>query len=400
MTMARRTCTAVRIAAVAAPLAAALAGGCDSPAPPAVTSPISVVVEPARTEDVPLQFEFSSTLQAIRSVQFVPRVSGYIQTRDFVEGAAVKAGDLLYQIDPRPFEAELAQHRAQLDANEAQQRFQEAELERAGKAYDQGAASENERLQYIAQAKEAAAAVQATKAQITSTELELEYARITAPFDGRIQNTLIDVGNLVTAEKSILTTLVQMDPIYAKFNVSRESLDLIQAMVSEGLVAGSSGPDTWKTLTTRLVLADGTEYEHEGHVDFVAAQIDPTTDMLMARAVFPNPGQGAHGVTLVPGQYIRIRVHLGHHPDAVVVPSRAIVETQSGTSVFVVGQAGVVERRLVTLGASHGHDRIIEHGVAAGERVVVEGMQKVRNGVTVRIAEPSSVPVPPAAPTS
>ncbi|MCA9284348.1 MAG: efflux RND transporter periplasmic adaptor subunit [Phycisphaerales bacterium] len=366
-----------------------LLAACDAErkpsAPPPPVAP-TVHVQPARRETIPLSLEFSSTLEAIRTVRFIPRVSGYVMSRPFVEGAEVKEGDLLYQIDPRPFEAQLTRYQAQLASNLALQDYQDAELKRAEKAFKEGALSENERLQYIANAKEAVAAVEATKAMIVATKLDLEYARITAPFAGRVQDTLIDEGNLVTAEQTILTSLVQLDPIYALFNVSREQLDAVQTMIEQGLVAGANGPDTWKAFKATVHLRDGSAYPKDGHLDFVAARIDPQTDMLLARAVFPNPGDGAHGITLIPGQYVRLVLHLGERPDALLVPQAAISETPAGTFVFVVDDQSNARRKPVTIGAIVGTNVVVEKGLEAGDRVISSGTQLVSDGARVKVA--------------
>lgn len=381
----RRTRTARSLPVIATSALLAAAPGCHRAPPHAPAAPVKVVVAPVSQESVPITMEFSSTLQSIKTVQFVPRVTGYIMERTFEEGAAVRQGDLLYQIDPRPFEAQLEQHEAQLEADQAHLAYQSSELKRAHEAFAKGAASENEMLRYEADAKEAAAAVAATQAKITGTKLDLEYARITAPFDGRIQDTLINVGNLVTAGESELTTLVQVDPIYAVFNVSREQISRIQATTDRGLVAGSSSPETWKTYAARLVEAGGIEYERAGALNFVGSQIDSTTDMLTARAVFPNPDDGSRGPALIPGQYARIRLALGTQHDALLVPETAVVETQAGTHVFVVTKENKVEMRAVVLGTAFDHRYVVTHGVKAGERVVTEGVQKVRDGMTVEV---------------
>jgi RND family efflux transporter MFP subunit len=349
------------------------------PAPP----PTKVTVTPVVQETVPIQFEFSSTIQAVKTVQFIPRVTGYIMERTFVEGTFVKKDDLLYQIDPRPFEAELRQYQAQLAADQAQQTYQANELKRAKVAFKNNALSENELLQYETESKQAVAAVEATNAQITSTKLDLEYARITAPFPGRIQNTLINVGNLVTAEQSVLTTLVQIDPIYAVFNISRNQVNQMEALVHQGLVGGDSSPETWKAFKVKLVLPEDSAHVHEGVLNFMGAQINPTTDMLMARGIFANPGDETQGIALVPGQYARLWLVLGEKADTLLVPDQAIVQTQAGTQLYVVTDDNKVEARTVQLGIQYGTQRVIAKGVKVGEHVVTEGMQKIRPGVTV-----------------
>lgn len=383
--------TQIRRIGTGMPAAAALAAmiataGCDrhaeSPAPP----PPEVVVAEVSQETIPVVFEFSGTLQAIRSVDIVPRVSGYIEQRYFTEGTRVKKDDPLYLIDPRPFQAALDGYEAQLKRDKANYVYWVDQVKRNRALHKQGAASTQDLESSIAREAESKAAIENGEANITKAKLDLEYTRINAPFDGRIENTRINVGALVTAQQSVLTTLVQVDPIYVVFNVSRSQLGRIQGLMAEGIVK----PGALDSFEVEVLLPDGSAYPQRGRMNFVSAQIDPTTDQLGARAEFPNVFQHPSDVLLIPGQYAPVRVFVGHQPDALLIPKAALVQSQAGDQVYVVGAGDKVSVRRVTVGGAHGDRWVITKGLEKGERVVVEGTQKVRSGVVVKLGKPAA----------
>jgi RND family efflux transporter MFP subunit len=366
------------------------APGCgrrQHPGSPPVAPPAVTVAE-VRKDSVPIIMELNGTVQAIKSVDIVPRVSGYVDKRPFVEGTFVKKGDLLYEIDQRPFEAKLHEYEGDLDANQANVNFQQSEVDRVEEAAAQGAASSNEVLRYKKDLAAAQGDLQRTQGLIEATKLDLTFCKVTAPFDGRIQNTNINVGSVVTAQETALTTLVQIDPIYVYFNLSRRQAYQIQQLQAEGLTPRP----IVNAVKARLILPNEAVYPYEGTVDFVSAEIDPGTDSFGARLIVPNPFKDVHDAILIPGQYIPVHLVLGERSGCLVIPDRAVVHTQQGSRVYVVGDGDTVEGRNVELGPVYRGDRVILKGLAVGERVIVEGTQKVHPGITVKPAASTATP--------
>ena len=335
-----KTTTKERLTAGRLPLALGCAllflPSCDETKKPTAKPAVPpAVVTAAEVTDaaVPIVMNFSGTVQAVKIVKIIPRVTGYMEKRYFKEGTIVKEGDQLYLIDPRPFQDKLLELAAQLKGYEANRTFAEAEVKRYKKAGKKGAVSQEQVDEAIAKIEEAQAEVEATEASVEKAKLDLSYTILTAPFEGRIQTTLINVGNLVTAEQDVLTSLVQLDPIYVVFNLSRRQVFDIQRLRTQGLVTLEL-----KKLKVEVLQSDGSIYPHQGHVDFVGSEIDPTTDTLVVRGVLPNPLDQNQRGTLVPGQYAPVRLILGTRPGALVIPQEALVETQVGKHVFVVGK--------------------------------------------------------------
>ena len=357
-----------------------LVAGCDRHTPPPPPAPPSVVVSEVTQQTIPIVLNFSGTMQAIRSVNIIPRVGGYIDARYFVEGTPVKKDAPLYLIDPRPFEATLASYEAQLKRDEANNTYWKEQVKRNQRLQKSGAASVEDLENAIAQEKESRAATDNDKANIQKAELDIEFTKINAPFRGRIENTKINVGALVTAHQDVLTTLVQVDPIYVVFNVSRIQLNLIQELMARGVVK----PGPLDQFEAEVLLPDGSTYSPRGRMNFVSAQIDPSTDQMSARAQFSNVYDRPSDVRLIPGQYAPVRVYIGEQPDALLIPKAALVESQAGDVVYVVGDGDKVESRRVVVNGAHEGYWVVQKGVKNGERVVVEGTQKVRGGIVVK----------------
>lgn len=371
------------VAAVAALHALLMATGCERKPPEAAAKlpPPLVKLAEVRQEAIPIFMDFSGTVQAVKSVDIIPRVSGYIEKRYFTEGTHVDAAAPLYLIDPRPFQATLDNYKAALKRNQAQLGFYTEEAARYTRLAKQGAGSVEKQQEATARRDETRAAIEQDKANIAQAQLELSFTNITAPFKGRIQNTEINAGQLVTAQKDVLTTLVQLDPIYVVFNVSRRQVYDVQQMSAEGFVKAIPG----KGFKTQVFMPNGKPYEHEGEVDFWSAQIDPSTDTLTGRAIFPNPFKRDIDLHLIPGQYVPLRLILGEQPDAILIPESALVQTQVGTHVFVVDKDNKVEQRPVEVSRSYDQQWVITKGLEKGERVIAEGVQKVRPGIAVRV---------------
>jgi RND family efflux transporter MFP subunit len=362
--------------------------GCDDPpaSSTAAAPPPRVTVAEVTQAPVPIVMQFSGTVQAVKTVEIIPRVSGYIEKRSFIEGAQVKTGDPLYEIDPRPFQATLDQLNAQLAVNKANLAYWSDEAKRYGEAVKTGAVSTQQYEEAVTQQQEAQANVEQTQAEIVNAQLNLSFTDIVAPFEGRIQQTRRYEGDLVDAYQDTLTSLVQVDPVYVIFNVTRRQLFEIQAMQVQGLVGKLE-----ESAKIELTLPDGSAYAQQGKLDFISSQIDPTTDTVTFRAVIANDFSHSNEGDLVPGQYVPVRMILGERPDALLVPKPALVENQAGQQVYVVDKDNKVVTRTVEVGQPYEGQWVIKSGLEKGERVIVEGLQKVRPGRVVD-AQPAQAP--------
>ncbi len=341
--------------------------------------PPDVAVAEVVQDKVPIVKEFSGTIKAIKTVDIVPRVSGYIEKRYFDEGTIVKTGDPLYLIDPRPYKARLDAYMAQLKLDQAALAFWEKETKRYQSLVKQGAASREKTEGTLAKRDEMLATVEKDKADIENAALDLSFTKITAPFNGRTQETRINVGNLVQQQRDVLTTLVQMDPIYVVFNISRNQVYEIQKQKRQGKVLPV------EEMRTEVLQPDGSTYPHEGKINFISFRINPTTDSVLVRAILTNTKSGdVGGYDLIPGQYAPVRLILGEDANALLIPQPALVESQIGKQVFVVDADNKVETRNVEVGRSYKNQWIIQKGLKKGEKVIVEGTQKVRSGVVVK----------------
>jgi membrane fusion protein (multidrug efflux system) len=342
------------------------------PAPP------DVQVTEVRQGKVPIVMEFSGTIKAIKIVDIIPRVSGYINERHFEEGTFVKKDDPLYTIDPRPYQARLEADKAQLKLDQATLAFWKKETKRYQSLVKQGAASREKTEATIAKRDELLAKVAKDKANIENAQLNLDFTNITAPFDGRIQETRINVGNLVQQQRDVLTTLVQMDPVYVVFNISRGDVFNIQLLKRQGKLFET------EDMRIEIQLPDGSMYSRQGKVNFISYQINPTTDTVLVRGIIANNKDQAVGdYDLIPGQYAQVRLIVGQNPAALLIPQPALVESQIGKQVFVVNADNKVESRSVEVGRGYQGQWIIKKGLKKGEKIIVEGTQKVRPGVVV-----------------
>jgi membrane fusion protein (multidrug efflux system) len=371
-----------RPAAVAAgvlllwPLAACDEKPQQAAAPP---PPPEVVLAEVAQQNVPIVMRYSGTVKSMTRVDIIPRVSGYIFERYFTEGTFVKEGDPLFLIDPRPYQETVNNFEAQLMKDKATLKFWNAEVERYERLAKKGAASKEKRDATIAKRDTTLAEMDKNKANISNAKLDLSFTKITAPFDGRIQQERIDVGNLVQKQRDVLTTLVQMDPIYVVFNVSRREVYRVQLLTRKGWAYPVD------EMPVEIVLPDGAPYGTKGKLDFISFVIDPTTDSLDARGIFANPRNSElGGFDLIPGQYVPVKVTVGEIPDALVIPQVALVETQAGKHVYVVGGDNKVESRKVETGQGYDQKWVVTKGLKKGEKVIVEGLQKVRPGVVVK----------------
>jgi RND family efflux transporter MFP subunit len=340
--------------------------------------------------------EYTGRTAAVDSVQVRARVSGYLDKINFKEGAEVKEGDVLYVIDPRPYQAVLSQAEAQVRLQEASLKLAEAEYRRTSSLLRAGqAASQEDVDKALAQRDTARASLNAAKAAVEQARLNLGFTEIRSPIAGRIGRTLITLGNLVVADQTLLTTIVSMDPMYGYFDVDEPTVLHIQQLVREGRF--KSAREAGIKVPVYLGLATEDDYPHEGYIDFINNQVDPNTGTLQIRALFPNPKPAVGDRVLTPGLFARFRVVIGAPYQALLVNQRAIGTDQNIKYVYVVNDENKVERHDVELGAQQGSLQVIRKGVGPKDRVIVSGLLHVRPGLVV---QPRLVEMPTAAANS
>jgi membrane fusion protein (multidrug efflux system) len=360
---------------LAACLFALGASACSKAPPPPAPPPPQVQLAEVKSQSIQIIMDFSGTVAAVRAIDIIPRVGGYLMKRHYVEGKTVEEGAPLYTIDPRTYQADLDSAEAQLERDKANLEFFRSELKRYNQAAATNAVSQQQVDAVREKMLEASAAVDMDAANIESSQLQLGFTEIAAPFKGRIEQSRIDEGELLTAHRDVLTSLVQLDPIQVDFTVSRRQVASIQKLHGKNLIGAP------ETFVGQIVLADGEVYKHQGKIDFVSAQIDPTTDSLMARLVVENPA-GDVGHMLIPGQYVPVRLIVGKR-DALLVPQTAVIEIQGGSQVYTLDKDNKVTATPVTLGPAEGDQIVIETGLTAGDRVISDGTSKVRPGMPV-----------------
>jgi membrane fusion protein (multidrug efflux system) len=345
----------------------------------AAAPPPAVSVVEVAPQDVTPSAQFVGRVVATDTVDLRARVVGFLEQRLFTEGQDVKEGDRLFVIEQPPFQAQVAQASADVARTEASLAEANATLERVQQAVKSGAVSKQEVDQATAKAQEAQAQLLIAKAQLEIAQLNLSYTEIDAPISGRIGLANFTVGNLVGPDSGVLATIVSQDPIYATFPIStRIVLEIRKHFVETG-----QQPE----VVVRAQLPDGTLYGHPGKVDFVDIRVDQTTDTITVRAEFPNPEQ-----LLVDGQFVNVTVEREKPELRLVIPQSALQVSQAGSYVLVVNAEDQVEQRRIQTGQAFAGDLVVQSGLEAGDRVIVEGIQKARPGekVQVSVLPPSS----------
>jgi RND family efflux transporter MFP subunit len=360
--------------------------GCARIPAETTTAPAAVTVSYPIERDVTDYVDFTSRTAAVDSVEVRAHVWGYLDKVNFKEGAMVKKGDVLFELDPRPYQALLNQAKAKVAQDEAQLTFDEAEYQRNVKLVGSGAVSRSDLDKTAAARSVDVANIAADKAVVASRELDLEYTKVVAPVSGRVSRYVVTVGNLIRSGDqnggTLLTTIVSMDPMYAYFDVDEHTVLRVRQLVREG--KADSPRDSEVMVWLGLANQDG--FPHRGTINFVDNQVNPRTGTMRLRGVFPNSDQ-----VLVPGLFGRVRVPIGRSHKAILVSERALDTDQGQKIVYVVNEKNAVVVRPVQLGALHDGAREITGGLQRGERVIVSGLQQVRPGVTV---EPTLVAMP------
>jgi multidrug efflux system membrane fusion protein len=357
--------TALRALAITLPAAAMLAlAGCGTQAaqnsgPP----PADVNVAPVVSESVHQWDEFTGRIAAVETVELRPRVSGYIDRVAFKEGQEVKKGDLLFVIDQRPYQAQLAQAQAQLERARSDAKLAHSQNARAEALIAVKAISREDFDSRHAATESGDAAARAADAAVTAARLNLQFTEVRAPIAGRISRALVTVGNLAQTDTTLLTTLVSLDPMYVYFDTDEQTYLRYQDQAKHGREGGNP---------VRVALANEAGFPHDGTLDFVDNQVDANTGTIRARAVLPNTDR-----LLTPGLFARVRLQGTAEFSALLVSDKAILTDQDRKYVYVLGSDSTAQRRDVALGGAVDGLRVVTSGLQSTDRVVVDGLQKV-----------------------
>lgn len=386
-----------RGAALIAALSAALAvAGCGKEAEPPAAGKPQVGVVTLATRPVQLTTELPGRTAAYRVAEVRPQVSGIVTKRLFTEGGQVRAGQQLYQIDPALYQASYNSQQAALARAQAQLKTAGLLVQRYKPLAESRAVSRQAYDDAVAARDQAAADVQAAKAALETARISLVYTKVLSPIDGIIGRSSITEGALVTANQAAaLASVQQIDPIYV--DVTQSSVDLLRlkSALESGLLQRQAGKDSARVT---LTLADGSQYGHEGTLQFSEVTVDEGTGSVTLRAVFPNPDN-----KLLPGMFVRARIIEGTVPQGVLAPQRGITRDQRGRpTALVVNAENKVELRVLTVDRAIGDQWLVTSGLQAGEKLIVEGVQNVRPGVDVQAREfdasgPASAATPGAA---
>ena len=348
-------------------------------AAPAPAEPPKVTVSLPLVKNITEWDEYTGQFLAPEEVEIRARVSGYLETVNFEDGQIVHQGDLLYTIDQRPFEIALASAEAQLAAAEASVGLATNELKRAEALQKSDFVSRSNYDERLQQSRAAAAAVDAAKAAVAAAKLDLDYTRVTAPITGRISDSAVDVGNLVTGGNSgnttLLTTIVSVDPIQIVFDVSENNLLAYQRAITEGrLISPREG-----LVPVEVRLMDETGWTLHGKIDFIDNRVDRTAGTIRVRAVLPNP----NGL-ITPGQFGQVRIPGSEPYDAIIVPEAALVTDQAQKMLMTVAADGTVVAKPVRTGPNRGPQlRIIREGLDRTDKIIIDGLLRARPGAKV-----------------
>jgi membrane fusion protein, multidrug efflux system len=353
----------------------AIAIGADAVAASAQPAPPAVLVAAAEMRDVSGAVEFVGRVKAIEKVDLRARVDGFLGPWLFKEGDPVKAGQTVFTLDPAPFEATLAQRKAAVASAGATLAYADLQARRGRELIKTKTVPQQELDQRESALLKARASLDQMQAAQQAAEVDLSYTQIKSPIAGRIGQAAYSPGNLVGPNSGVLATVVKEDPIQVVFNVSQRQLIEERRAVPQ---------DQLDAVVARLRLADGSTYGQRGKLDFVGVQADPNTDSIPLRAVFPNP----KGV-LADGMSVRVILEIGKPAQALVIPQSAIAQDQAGTYVFVVDAQNQAVRRPVKVEMQRDGTALVKNGLAAGDRVIVQGQARVRPGLTVA---PSAAP--------
>jgi len=348
------------IAAAVAACSSQAAPGEGAGMPPPEVSVATVLSKPVRQWD-----DFTGRVSAIETVELRPRVSGYVERVAYQEGQEVKKGDLLFVIDQRRYRAELARAQADLERARSEARLARSQDVRAQTLLDAKAISREEFDTRKAATAQGNAAVRAAEAAVASAQLDLQFTQVRSPIDGRAGRAMVTEGNLAQADSTLLTTVVSQDPMYVYFESDEQSFLRYQELARKGERSRTQNP-------VRVGLASEQGYPHDGTVDFIDNQVDPATGTIRARAVLPNPDR-----LLTPGLFARVQLEGSAEFQAMLIDDKAVLTDQDRKYVYVLGPKNAAVRKDVTLGRMINGLRVVEKGLAANDKVIVHGVQKV-----------------------
>lgn len=359
-----------------------LLSGCGHKAPLAPPSTPEVTVAVPIEREVVDHEDFTGRTDAVSRVDIRARVSGYLVQVNFKDGDIVKKDELLYQIDPRPFQADLDMAKGTLERLQAQKKLMDIQVDRYRKLAEKGAGSQQDLDQYLAQQAENIGAIKTSEAQIEQAQLNLDFTRITSPIDGKISRTFLTVGNLVNTDTTLLTTVMSIDPMYAYFNVEEPTLLKIQRMKREGIITQRLGH-----VEVHMGLADDVDHKFPltGILDFANNTVDPQTGTILVRGTFDNPfSMPDKPPVLVPGLFVRVRLDIGPPHKSLLISERAIGTDQGQKYVYIVDKDNKIAYRAVTLGLVFDGLQAINAGLQPDDRVALDNLQRIRPGMEVK----------------
>jgi membrane fusion protein, multidrug efflux system len=361
-----------------------LLSACEQKAGPSAPPPAPVSFIELKPTDVALNKEMVGETAGYRDIEVRSRVNGILLKRTYVEGAQVQAGQVLFEIDPEPYKAALDQARGQLSQEASKLEKARADRDRIVPLFKENAVSRKDYDDALSAYASALASSQTAQASVKQAELNLGYTKVTAPFSGTTSKLVQSEGSLISAtgDSGRLTTISQLDPLYVNFSYSEQDRQELEAATRNGQIKLNDS----KNFTARIKLADGSTYAQTGLINFSDNRVDPKTGTIRARAIFKNPKGD-----LLPGQFVRITLDLGTRKNALLVPERAVVQSQADHIVMTIGEGNKVVPMPVKLGSVVDGKVIIESGLKAGQKVIIEGLMKVRPGSEVK-PSPASAP--------
>jgi membrane fusion protein (multidrug efflux system) len=364
----------------------ALATGCSRHKPPEeAAGPVEVTVMTVTPRDTPVSFEYVGQTESSHQVEIRARVSGFLDRRVYTEGSMVKAGQVMFQQDPRPFQAQLKAAEGALAEQQARLKVADDNLAQVRPLAALKALSQKDLDDAMGQQQAAAAAVQTATAHAEEARLNLSYATITSPIAGLSSYARVQDGAYVNPENSLLTYVEQVDPVWVNFTLSENEMLAYRQQAQKGSLRLPSKDE----YMVDLILADGSVYPHTGRITFANANYDSQTGSYLLRATLPNT-EG----DLRPGEFVRVRVSGPVRVNAVLVPQEAVLQGAKGHFVVLVDKDGKAQMRPVQVGAWQGGDWFIESGLSAGDVVVTDGVARLSPGAPVKIAAPPPAPAP------